>query len=228
MGRMPNENAWRDAFIVALRRTRATNDDINAELATAYDAARADGKTPKGALGDPAEYAATLGYRPKIANLAEGLAGGAMVVGAFTLIDSLRAMRTGQQFHLTVGALVSWVLVIVSVPALLWAFRRYSPMVVLGSGMLLMLVWVFLSNAQTPSLLTVDPAVPTMIALVLFLGAIAYVGRYLHYQNSHPVVDPLTGEDVRFPNPHPTFMQKWGPLVAMVAGLLVVVLFTLI
>lgn len=221
---MTNEDAWRDGFVAALRRTRATNAQINDELETAYAAGRERGMTPKGALGDPEQYAASLGYRRKIANLGEGLAGAAMVVGAFVLIDSLRALRTGEPYRLTISGLLSWAVILLGIPALLWVFRRYSGMVVISAGIGMMLLWVFLSNARTATLVSVDATVPTVIGFALCLGAIAYVAAYLCHHNRNPVVDPLTGQDVRFPNPEPTFMQRWGPLVMMIAGLLVVVL----
>ncbi|WP_153505046.1 hypothetical protein [Cumulibacter manganitolerans] len=225
---MDNEDSWRDGFVAAMRRTRASNDEISTELAAAYAKARAEGKTPKGALGDPQAYAAALPYRGRVANLAEALAGAAHVVGAFMLIDALRAMKAGRPYDLTVGGLLSWVLVIAGIPALLWAFRRYSSMAVLGSAIVLMLVWVFLSNAATPTLLSVGAVLPAVLGLGLGLGAMAYVARYLAYHNAHPIRDPLTGQDVRFPDPEPRFMQRWGPLVMMGGGLAVVVLASLL
>ncbi|GAB3293380.1 hypothetical protein EK0264_12260 [Epidermidibacterium keratini] len=219
------EETWRDGFVAAMQRKQASNEQINSELEAAADKADAEGKTPKGALGDPGEYAASLDYPDKRFKYGEALAGAAVLVGAFVLSDGLLALRDGLPYELTLGSLISWLLVFGGVLVCLYLATKFSGAAVLAVALPLLLVWAFVTQAPTAVLWQGDPVVAIVAGAIVLVLAFAYVASYLQRQNANPVRDPDSGDDIRFGDQKPSFVQLWGPLVYMaVAVLLVVVL----
>lgn len=222
------EESWRDGFVAAMQRKQVTNTEINDELQNAAEKADDEGKTPQGALGAPADYAASLDYPDKGFIFGEALAGAALLVGAFLLSDGLIAVTGGTAYRLTLGAVLSWALVFGAVLLCIYLAAKTTGWVVLGAAVPLLLIWVFLSNAPTPALWSGSPAVPIVVGVLVLAGAFGYVGNYLRRQNANPIRDPDSGEDIRFGDQPPSFVQLWGPLVYMAAAVAMVVVFLLI
>lgn len=211
-----------------MQRRQASNDQINKELESAADKADDEGKTPKGALGDPAEYAASLDYPDKRFKYGEALAGAAVLVGAFVLSDGLLAVRDETAYELSLGSLIAWFLVFGGVLLCLYLATKYSGAVVLAVAVPLLLVWAFVTQARTPILWRGDPVVAIVAGAIVLVLAFAYVASYLQRQNANPIRDPDSGDDIRFGDQKPSFVQLWGPLVYMAVAVALVVILLIV
>ncbi|WP_178945225.1 hypothetical protein [Kocuria sp. TGY1127_2] len=197
---------WVDDFVLTLRLSGATGEDIADRLASVHTQCDEMDRSPEEEFGDPAEYAKSLGFEPKASEKRDVLRTALPVVVQVLLLlvgsYAIRDWITGTELVINLGTLICWVVLVAIVGVVtattawgstaiynVWVFT-----VVFGLAIVLGAAGALISRADLP---VVFSGTPVFLAAVGILGvlAIAVLSTLRLVRTSRRTSDPRVRRD---------------------------------
>lgn len=215
---------WNDRFVLRLRGIGVPGPQIADALKTVETHCADTGESPQEAFGDPAEYAESLGFPPRL-ELGSALWALPAFLGTSVTINGLTDVLRGESTSITVWDLAMWgVVVAFGVLVAVALTRLRSPWLVLGVLVaVLTVISVVASRLGGPTLLEVNPWVVLAVGVALLIGTVLSLWRL---SSADRVIDPVDGTDMAQRDERA--YVRWVPAILMLLALAIVVLVALV
>lgn len=215
---------WNDRFVLRLRGIGVPGPQIADALKTVEAHCADTGESPQEAFGDPAEYAESLGFTPRL-ELGSALWALPAFLGTSFTINGLTDAVRGVPTPITAWDLAMWGVVVgFGVLVAVALTRLRNPWLVLGALIVVLTVLsVVASRLGGPMLLEVNPWVVLAVGVALVIGTVLSLWRG---SRADRVVDPVDGTDM-VQRDEPSYV-RWVPAILMLLALAIVVLVALV